>query len=79
MISCLCTGQNKVYLYDERSMGKDCDALCSLRWLYHTELYAARNSSSMAAPETLYIIMDNCVGQNKSQVQLILKCDCSND
>ena len=68
VISCLSTGQNKVYLYDERSMGKDCDALCSLRWLYHIELYAAAKLSSTVAPDTLYIIMDNCVGQNKSQV-----------
>jgi putative component of toxin-antitoxin plasmid stabilization module len=68
VISCLSTGQNKVYLYDERSMGKDCDALCSLRWLYHIELYAAAKLSARVAPDTLYIIMDNCVGQNKSQV-----------
>ena len=31
IISDLTTGRNKVFLYDERAMGKGCDALCSLR------------------------------------------------
>jgi hypothetical protein len=63
-----------VYLQDERAMGKGCDALCTLRWLYHFRLYKASQAAGRLAesPDTLYIIMDNCVGQNKSQVQLNL-------
>ena len=70
IISDLTTGLNKVFIYDERAMGKGCDALCSLRWLYHVRLYIASRDSGMLSdfPDTLYIIMDNCVGQNKSQV-----------
>jgi hypothetical protein len=70
IISDLTTGQNKVFLYDERAMGKGCDALCTLRWVYHFRLYIASRDTGRLSdfPDTLYIIMDNCVGQNKSQV-----------
>ena len=69
VISNLTSGKNSVYLYDERSMGKNCDALCSLRFIYHLRLYEkARLTKALESfPKTLYIIMDNCVGQNKSQ------------
>ena len=71
IISDLTTGFNKVFLYDERAMGKGCDALCSLRWMYHFQLYITSRDSGklLEFPDTLYIIMDNCVGQNKSQVR----------
>lgn len=71
IISDLTTGYNHVLLYDERAMGKGCDALCSLRWMYHFKLYInSRDSGKISEfPDTLYLIMDNCVGQNKSQVQ----------
>lgn len=71
IISDLTTGHNKVYLYDERAMGKGCDALCSLRWLHHFRLYKSSQIAGRLneSPDTLYIIMDNCVGQNKSQVK----------
>jgi hypothetical protein len=77
IISDLTTGKNKVYLYDERAMGKGCDALCSLRWLYHFRLYKVSQAAGKLAetPNTLYIIMDNCVGQNKSQVKVNLMFD----
>lgn len=69
VISHMTTGINHVYLYDERIMGKNCDALCSLRFLYHMRLYveARKDNKIMSQPNTLYLIMDNCVGQNKSQ------------
>jgi hypothetical protein len=127
-----------MYLYDERAMGRGCDALCSLRWNYHLNLFTpipygkkilkssnpqmltfpksstrslkirgfvsrilktsgrtwvdargifwnvdilriffpyvsrvtnARDRGKLTdEPDTLYLIMDNCVGQNKSQV-----------
>lgn len=69
IISDLTTGLNNAFLYDERAMGKGCDALCSLRWIYHFKLYIQCRDSATVFPDTLYIIMDNCVGQNKSQVR----------
>ena len=63
-MSDLQTGLNHVFLSDERAMGKDCDALSSLRWAYHLRLFiASRDVGKLAdAPDTLYLIMDNCVG-----------------
>ena len=73
IISDLTTGRNKVLLYDERAMGKGCDALCSLRWLYHFRIYVRNRDEGKLSesPDTLYLIMDNCVGQNKSQVNVM--------
>lgn len=73
VISNLTTGINSVYLYDERAMGKNADALCSLRFVYHMRLFVeARVSKTLlSSPDTLYIVMDNCVGQNKSQVVMM--------
>jgi hypothetical protein len=69
VITNLSTGINHEYLYDERAMGKDCDALCSLRFLYHFRQFVEARAQTQisSSPDTLYIIMDNCVGQNKSQ------------
>jgi hypothetical protein len=60
---------NKVYLYDERAMGKGADALCSLRWFrYHTLLLSYKEKGIMSEfPKYLFIVMDNNVGQNKSK------------
>ena len=54
-------------------MGKNGDAMCSLRFIYLLRLYIQASTSSTLStfPDTLYIIMDNCVGQNKSQVVLM--------
>jgi hypothetical protein len=73
VISNLTSGINSVYLYDERAMGKNADAMCSLRFIYHLRLYnQARLSNAIGSfPNTLYIVMDNCVGQNKSQVVMM--------
>lgn len=73
VISNLTMGRNFVYFYDERAMGENGDALCSLRFIYHMRLYIeARTSKNMTkSPGTLYLVMDNCVGQNKSQVVLM--------
>ena len=67
VISDLSTGKNYVYLYDERAMGKGCDALCFLRWNHHLKM-TLHSRKSGCGPDTLYLIMDNCVGQKKSQV-----------
>ena len=73
VISNLSTGINSIHLYDERTMGKNADALCSLRFIYHMRLYVeARNANCLSTlPTTLYIIMDNCLCQNKSQVVMM--------
>lgn len=74
IISDLASGHNYVYLYDERAMGKGCDALCSLRWNHHLKMFKKFKESTSIEdlPDTLYLIMDNCVGQNKSQVYYLL-------
>ena len=57
---------NYVKLYDERAMGKDANALCSLRFVHHLTQY---NSTPMdSRPTILFQVLDNNVGQNKSQV-----------
>lgn len=60
--NCL-TGAMDCQSYDERTAGKGADAMCSLRlWYYlHVPLISTQR------PEHLIFIMDNCVGQNKSQ------------
>ncbi|KAF1785760.1 hypothetical protein GQ600_5486 [Phytophthora cactorum] len=38
VVADISNGRNNVYFYDERAQGKDADALCSLRLLYHLSL-----------------------------------------
>lgn len=57
---------SNVYLYDEHLMGKDEDALCNLRMMNHLDLLLRHTFESMS--KVLIVIMDNCVGQNKSQL-----------
>ena len=57
---------NYVKLYDERAMGKDANALCSLRFVHHLTQF---NSTPVdSRPTILFEVLDNNVGQNKSQV-----------
>jgi hypothetical protein len=58
---------NYVKLYDERAMmGKDANTLCSLRFVLH--LKQLNGTSLDARPNILFEVLDNNVGQNKSQV-----------
>jgi hypothetical protein len=66
VISDLSRNLNFVYNYDERGMGKDKDAMCSLRMKHILDSIA--NVPLNKRPEILFLILDNCVGQNKSQV-----------
>ena len=59
-------GVNNVYLYDEREQGKGADAMCSLRMRQHLRLFAHRSEQKIS-PKLCATLMDNCVGQNKSQ------------
>jgi hypothetical protein len=61
IIADMSRNRNFVYAYDERGMGKDANALCSLRLCHHMRF---QNKSASA----LIQVMDNLVGQNKSQV-----------
>ena len=63
---------HNLYVYDERAAGKDGDALCSLRFHhYFTEYIKQRESNELRRrPRFLFIILDNCVGQNKSNCVL---------
>jgi hypothetical protein len=57
---------NYVKLYDERAMGKDANALCSLRFVHH--LTQLNCTPVDLRPTILFEVLDNNVGQNKSQV-----------
>ena len=73
VLSNFINGKNHVYLYDERAMGKNADALCTLPFIYHMRMHEEARVAKrlLSEPDTLYIIMDNCVGQNKSQAVLM--------
>ena len=61
---------NHCYLYDERAQDKGADALCSLRLLYHMEDTAEylKKYGKDCSDRILFLIMDNCVVQNKSKI-----------
>ena len=61
---------NYVKLYDERAMGKDANALCSLRFVHHLTQFNCTPVDSR--PTILFEVLDNNVGQNKSQVVFML-------
>jgi len=65
------SGQNYVYLYDERAQGKNAEALCNLRIRYHlkvlNENYIGKNKP---IPRIFYGIMDNCVGKTFININL---------
>jgi hypothetical protein len=55
-----------VFFYDERTQGKDVDALCSLQFTYNLEKFKPLLSRKIAMSKTLFVILDNFVDQNKS-------------
>ena len=58
---------NYVWFFDERAQDKGADCLCSLRTRYHL-MQLDRYADCVFQPRVSVSIMDNCVGQNKSQV-----------
>ncbi|CAM6027652.1 unnamed protein product [Sphagnum balticum] len=68
----LISNSNDVFFYDERAQGKDVDALFSLRFTYHLEKFKTLLSHKITMPKTLLVILDNCVGQNKSYLVMQL-------
>lgn len=68
------TGENNnVYMYDERQQGKGADALCSLRLRYHLGKMKQYKDAG-TTPLLNMSLLDNCVGQNKSQVVMKFAC-----
>ena len=65
---------NRVLVYDERCMGKGCDALCSLRLKFHMESMEERKRKGLNLPEVFISVRDNCVGQNKSNATMQFDC-----
>ena len=66
-ISCdITAGVHRVMLYDERSQGKGCDAVCSMRLGLQLKLNERRVKQGTEAKMCM-TLLDNCVGQNKSQ------------
>jgi hypothetical protein len=65
--------RHKMILYDERAAGKDADALCSLRLQHYFQVYMQDRDLKRLhlRPKFLFIVLDNCVGQNKSQLVLM--------
>lgn len=64
---------NNVFSYDERDQGKGADALCSMRMRYHLRKMQQYWEESVT-PKLNMTLLDNCVGQNKSQ--LVMKFCC---
>ena len=64
--------KHQLYIYDERAAGKDGDALCSLRFDYYMREYIQQrdNNELEKRARYLFVILDNCVGQNKSNAVL---------
>jgi hypothetical protein len=57
-----------VLFYDEQAQGKDANALCSLRFMYHSNKFKTMLERKQAMPKILVVILDNFVGHNKSQL-----------
>ena len=66
-------GSNNVFMYDEREQGKGADALCSLRLRYHLRK-VRKYLEAGVKPGLNMSLLDNCVGQNKSQVVMKFAC-----
>ena len=72
VVSDLSRNRNSVYIYDERGMGKDGNAMCSLRLNFFLDSLNGTRAQTNMRPPVLMLILDNCVGQNKSQVIYII-------
>ena len=60
------------------SQGQGADAACSTRIHHHLKQRATRRAAGLQPPDHLIIIVDNCVGQNKSvacfQIFMLVVC-----
>ena len=67
VIVCISENRNYVFLWDERGMGKDMDAMCSVRFVHMLRQRNILRTRPADLPTMRFQVMDNCVGQNKSQ------------
>lgn len=67
------TGLNRMYMYDERTLGEDLDSISSIRFLHHMRIFIGTRSGpkSVKQPDVLYLLMDESVGPEKSQEGLM--------
>ena len=69
VVSDVVRGVHKIYFFDEHCQGKGADALCTLRMKYHLEKLDVETPAQFSVST-----LDNCVGQNKSQVMMKFYC-----
>ena len=61
-------GCSSIFLYDERSGGKDGNSVCSVRW-EALKIKQNKHAQNKTKPAQHHVgIYDNCVGQNKSNI-----------
>ncbi|CAM6025609.1 unnamed protein product [Sphagnum balticum] len=48
--------------YDEQVSGKDADALCNLRFPYHSNNFKTMLERKQTTPKILVVILNNCIG-----------------
>jgi hypothetical protein len=60
---------NNVWLFDERAQDKGADCMCSLRMRYHLR-QLDRYKLCNKRPSVSVSVLDNCVGQNKSNITM---------
>ena len=65
---------HRVVLHDERAMGKGADAVINIRFAYFLARFQEYNNVQKPFPKHLFLIMDNCCGQNKSQDCMMFYC-----
>jgi len=66
--------KNHIAVYDERAAGKNADALCSLRFQHYISKYIRDREDNNISKRAkyLFVILDNCVGQNKSNAVMMM-------
>ena len=74
VISDLETGKQYIYIYTEEYGGKGADAVCSMRLLHLLNERKRIQQEGLAMRNTTFKVMDNCVGQNKSQATMMYEC-----
>ena len=74
VITDITRGKNNVMFYDERYQGKGADAVCSMRLRFHLEQYKRFKEEGIPQPVISFSLLDNCTGQNKSNVVMKFNC-----
>ena len=67
VVACPSLNKNFVFVFDERAQDRNADAMCSLRLVYHLNMFLYHKQSNSLLLKSL-TILDNCTAQNKSKV-----------